>query len=114
MWLADPIPLEVSRVADILIGLQFFDEDTDLPLDLTGFTFSAKVAMTDGEASFYSPAVTVDDVINGSVNVNFAGTGFSSVAGPTESVTLAYQIIATADAIDVIAMRGPLTLSPGI
>lgn len=114
MWLRDPIPIEVARVAVTPIGLQFVDQTTCVPLNISGFTFTCKVAIADGLSSTVTHPVTVDDVTNGEISISFDGRMYNA-AGLQECVTLSYQVIATDELnTPVVALRGPIYLVPGI
>jgi len=115
MWLREPLPIEVSRVANVPIGGQFWDEVANAPMDISGYSFSMQIALADGETAIYSPVVTVTDPISGMIDFTIDGSALSSVSGAQDIVTLSYQV----KAIDfagksIIAIRGPLILTPGI
>lgn len=114
MWLGEPLDIEVSRSASLLIGLQFFDEVTDTPLDLSGYSFAGKVAPVEGDASVYSPVVAVSEAEQGWVDVTFDGTELDGIEGLKEKATAHYEITASKSGVEVIAVRGSLFIIPGV
>lgn len=115
MWLREQLPIEVSRVANVPIGGQFWDDVADIPMDISGYSFSCLVANADGEAIILSVPVTVSSSIGGMIDFSIDGKLLSSNVGKQETVTLSYQVKATDNfGNDVIALRGPLILTPGI
>lgn len=115
MWLREPLPIEVSRVASVPIGGQFWDEVANLALDITGYSFSGSVAPADGEPSVYSFPVEVTAPKAGMIDFKIDGTALAQSVGKKEQVVLSYQIKASdGQGNSVIAARGPLILTPGI
>jgi len=115
MWLRDPLPIEVSRVANVPIGGQFWDESANAPMDISGYTFSGLVAKSDGLSSVYSFPISVTEKLTGLIDFSINGAALAQSVGRQESVAMSYQIKATdAQGNSVIAVRGPLILTPGI
>lgn len=115
MWLRDPLPIEVSRVASIPIGGQFWDDVANAPMDITGYAFSGSVATSDGKPAIYSFPVSVTEKLTGLIDFSINGAAIAQSIGKQEAVTMSYQIKATdAQGNSVIAARGPLILTPGI
>ena len=114
MWLGEPVDVEVSRSASVLIGLQFFDDVSGEPLDLTGYTIAGKVAPAEGEASVYSPIVNISDPTQGWVDVTFDGAELDGIGGLKEKATAHYELVASSGGVDVIALRGSLFIIPGV
>lgn len=114
MWLRDPIDVEVTRNSQSPIGLQFWDEAANAPLDVSDFTFSCRVGLAEGTGLLTTFTCTVVDGSQGAIDINFDGTALASQPGMQDIVTLSYQVLATGGAITVTAMRGSLILTPGI
>jgi len=115
MWLRDPMPIEVSRVANVPIGGQFWDDVANAPLDVSGYTFLANVAISDGQPIILNIPVTVTSASLGMIDFNIDGYALSTIDGEMDSVSLSYQIKATDFAGNsIIVVRGPLILTPGI
>lgn len=115
MWMREPLPIEVSRVANVPIGGQFWDEVADAPMDISGYLFSGVVATNDGEAVIYNFPVTITSAQVGMVDFVINGSALASGVGTKETIVYSYQIKATdAQSNSVIALRGPLILTPGI
>jgi len=115
MWLRDPLPIEVSRVAIVPIGGQFWDEVANAPMDISGYSFSMQIALADGMTVIYSPVVTVTDAILGMIDFTIDGASLSSVSGDQDTVNLSYQVKAIDfEGKSIVAIRGPLILTPGI
>jgi hypothetical protein len=115
MWMSDPIDVEVARNATTPIGFQFWDEAADAPLDISGFTFSCKVATADGRSSIASHNVDVDDAINGEYNIVFDGRMYNAISGTQELTTASYQVLADdGSGQPVTAQRGSIYIVPGI
>jgi len=115
MWLRDPLPIEVSRVANVPIGGQFWDEVANGPMDISGWEFSVSVAVSDGQPIILNIPVTVTSPSLGMIDFNINGYAFSIIDGEMDSVSLSYQIKATDFAGNsIIVVRGPLILTPGI
>lgn len=115
MWLREPLPIEVSRVASVPIGGQFWDDVANAPMDISGYSFSGSVARADGEPSIYNFPVTVSSAAAGMVDFKIDGSALAGQAGSKETVNLSYQIKANdGQGNSVIAVRGPLILTPGI
>jgi hypothetical protein len=115
MWLREPLPIEVSRVANVPIGGQFWDDVANAPMNVTGYSFSLKIAKNDGETPILTIPVTVTSAELGMIDFTINGSLLNIQYGLKEIVSLSYQIKATdAAGNSVIAARGPLTVTPGI
>ena len=114
MWLGEPVDFEVSRSASVSAGLQFFDDVSGEPLDLTGYTIVGKVAPAEGEASVYSPIVDISEPSQGWVDVTFDGAELDGIEGLKEKATAHYELIASVGGDDVVALRGSLFIIPGV
>lgn len=113
MWLRDPLAIEVSRTAVTPVGFQLWDEPSNSPLDITGFTFSCNVSRIEGSARVASHPVDVTSYTNGEFEVIFDGSVY--VGASMSEVDYAYEVKATdGSGQSVIAMRGPLIVVPGI
>lgn len=110
MWTPLDVPIEVSRNGITGIGLEIWDDVADAALDLTGMSFTCKVASALGEAPITTFATEVVDAIAGQVDVIFDGSQISA-SGTKEIVRFAYEI--KSDGGDTV-LRGPLYLIPGI
>lgn len=110
MWTPLDVPIEVSRNGATGIGLELWDEVANAPLDLTGMSFTCKVASALGETVVATFSVEVIDVIAGEIDVIFNGSTITS-SGGQEIVRMAYEVKST-DGDTVV--RGPLYLIPGI
>lgn len=110
MWTPLDVPIEVSRNGVTGIGLEIWDEVADAPLDVTGLTFTCKVARALGEPPVASFLVEVVDAVSGQLDIAFNGSAIS-VSGAQETVTLSYEVKSNQG--DTV-IRGPLYLIPGI
>lgn len=113
MWLRDPLVIEVADNTSTPIGLEFWDEAANAPLDLTGYTLSCNVASADGQSrlanlpvEIAAPTIGVCDlVIPGSIfgagrGERFFGGQIRATDGAGEGVTAARLIIVVTEGID--------------
>lgn len=116
MWIGDDVNAEVQRNAVLPMGVQIWDEVSNAPASLVGYTLSCDVALAKGEDAIpLAASVTMIDAVNGEFDLTFNGTQLTGVPGPKEAVNLAYEVMADAGAgIKLIIMRGVLRLLPGI
>lgn len=81
MWLRDPLVIEVADNTSTPIGLQFWDEAANAPLDLTGYTLSCNVASADGQSRLASFAVNITNAEQGECEIIFDGGVFGADRG---------------------------------
>lgn len=73
MWLREAILIEVADNTVTPIGLQFWDEAANAPLDITGWSFVCNIAQADGETKLASFAGEIADATTGEIDVTFDG-----------------------------------------
>jgi hypothetical protein len=114
--MAADLNIEVPRNGDYFGGWQLHDRNTGDPLDITGWTLALRVRPIAGAGSVIASAEFLNrEDAAGYFDVLLRGTAFSSVAGATEIVRLAYDFRAIdADGIRVIQTRGHIILMPGV
>lgn len=114
MWIKDSVDIEVARNTTTPIGFQLWDEVSQLPLDITGFSFTCSIALADGEKAIISHNVDISDAENGEFNIVFDGRSYQAVPGMKELSKATYQIIADDGDAPVTALRGAIFIVPGI
>lgn len=115
MWMSDPINIEVARNATTPVGFQFWDMAADAPLDITGFTFTCKVASADGKGAVADHNVDVTSAIDGAYEIVFDGRMYGGVSGSQELALASYQVLADDGNGDpVTAQRGSIYILPGV
>lgn len=112
-WLRGNVPIEVSRVAQVTLGFQVFDDVTGDPINLVGYSILCNIAPADGEAPIANHAPVSSDLTIGAFDILFDGPSYA-IEGKQETVILSYQIVAFNDTDKVILCRGSLALTPGI
>ena len=113
MWLRDPLVIEVADNTVTPIGFQFWDEASDSPLDITGYTMTCNVASADGQSRTTSFPIEITDAENGECECLFDGAVFGVGRGERvftgqwiatdevgDSVTAARLIILVNEGID--------------
>lgn len=110
MWTPLDLPIEVSRNGVTGIGLEVWDDVASEALDLTGLTFTCKVARALGEPQITAFAVEIVDAVSGEIDIEFDGR-IISVQGEKEIVRLVYEVKSS---LGDTLLRGPLYLIPGI
>lgn len=115
MWLREPINIELTRNSSSPIGLQFWDEDADAPLDISNYTnFTCRVAKEEGGTVVAVFECNIINAETGLLDILFNGTALAGQPGPREIITLAYQVLASSANETFTAMRGSIFLTPGI
>lgn len=109
------INLELQRNASITQEYQVLDS-AGAGLDITGNTFKLDVKARAGDADppIATATISVVDAASGIISIYLAGSSFSAVAGTKEIVRLAYDLIVTRSAKDIVLARGTLSLVPGV
>lgn len=110
MWTPLDVPIEVSRNGVTGIGLELWDGVANAPLDITGLSFTCRIASALGEVFIASFDAQVISAIGGQLDFIFDGSSIPS-DGSREIVRLAYEIKSSEG--DTV-VRGPLYLIPGI
>jgi hypothetical protein len=114
MWLRDPIDIELTRNSAAPIGLQFWDESSDSPFDLSGYTFTCRVGIAEGQGVLTTFPCVVTDPLAGAVDIAFDGSTLALQDGRKDIITLAYQVLATSNGVTFTALRGSIILTPGV
>jgi hypothetical protein len=115
MWIGNPVDIEVARNTQTPIGLQFWDAEADIALNITGYIFTCNVALAEGSAPVTTFYCEVINAVSGMIDIVFNGPALSGLPGEQELVSLAYQVIAEDEVGNsVTAMHGTLLLIPGI
>lgn len=109
------LDIEVPRNGNYFTGWTLTDE-TDTPLDITGWSLALSVKSAAGAGPVISAAIfSGRDDPNGFFNVRLRGSDFASVPGVMETVKLAYDFVAKdADNIAIVETRGHIHLKPGV
>lgn len=81
MWLRDPLVIEVADNTVTPIGFQFWDEATNAPLDISGYTMTCNVASADGQSRLASFPVEITNAENGDCECLFDGSAFGGGRG---------------------------------
>lgn len=113
MWLRDPLAIEVSRTATTPVGFQLWDDVTNSPLDITGYSMSCYISRIEGSIRVASHPVEITSYVAGEFNIVFDGAAYG--VGPMGEVDYAYEVKANdASGQSVVVLRGPLVVVPGI
>lgn len=114
MWeSADYLTVTVKRNASVTLGFQIWDEVADIPLDISPYTLTCKVATADGQTALATINANNVTASRGEFDLTFNG-GDYDVDGEQETVNLALQIIATSSIETVTVASGRIELEPGI
>lgn len=115
MWLPDPITIEVQRNAQTDLGFEIWDETSNAPVDLTGYSMFCGVAYVNGATPLVQYEVLISDPPNGLFQISFDGVRLAQLEGKMEKVNLAFEVKANDAAANAyIAARGTIILTPGI
>lgn len=115
MWLGPNLDVLVQRNAVMPIGYQLLGNDDGSPISLTGYALICRVKYNAGASTVLAtPSVAITNANMGKFDILFDGRVFSAVAGTTEVVQLAYDVLATDVDGPVCIMRGTLYLAPGV
>lgn len=81
MWLRDNIDIGVARNASTPISLQFIDEYSNEPVDLTDYSASMSISTVAGTPPIANIDVVIDAPLDGGLSVTLNGSDFSEVDG---------------------------------
>lgn len=108
------LDLEVPRNGNYFQEWRLTDSDK-APLNLTGSTLEMDCrAISGAGAVIASATIVMVEPLNGQFTVNWTGSDFDAVDGPTEVVRLAYDLKRTFGDITEIPVRGHILLIPEV
>lgn len=115
MWIGEDIAIEVQRNAIKKIGITFLNQDTRLPVDLSGYSFVCKIKKAAGASEVVGLAsISATNLAKGTINIVFDGMQLNYLPGAMEQVILCYDVLVNDGSGPQVIMRGPLILSPGV
>ncbi len=109
---AGPYELEIEQGVDRVIEITLKDKLTELPINITGWTFQMQIRERYTSTSvLYSPTVTITDAINGEITITLTAT--ATAALPPKA--LVYDLEATrADTKKIRILKGPAIVDPEV
>lgn len=109
---AGPYELEIEQGVDRVIEITLKDKATELPIDITGWTFQMQIREKYTSTSvLYAPAVTIVNAVGGVINITLTATATSAL--PAKS--LVYDLEGTRpDTKKIRILKGPAIVDPEV
>jgi acyl-CoA thioesterase len=86
---------------------------SEMPIDLTGYSLSAKARDVFGGSVIATAVVTVDSAADGVVTIKWVGSQFDSYGSPFKAAEAAWDLkMVDASGIPSIPVRGIITITP--
>lgn len=99
MWPTnDQLIIEVSRKTTVGLGFELWDEVSETPIDITGYSVKCEVSLTDGGELLETIQPEMSSPEKGQFSIVFDGRKYSDVPGEQDIVNLSYIVTAESDA----------------